>query len=53
LSVTCDRSVVFYRILYQSCCVQPIFRAFIWSQLPPKFDVYTLLCCRLLFMYQG
>jgi len=28
-------------------------RAFIWSRLPLKFDIYTLLCCRLLFMYQG
>ena len=26
---------------------------FIWSRLPLKFDVYALLCRRLLFMYQA
>ena len=33
-----------------TCCKS---RAFIWSRLPPKFNVYTSLCRRLLFMYQG
>jgi len=28
-------------------------KAFFWSRLPPKFDIYTLLCHQLLFMYQG